>query len=436
MDRYRIYVRPGEADAERLLELKSLALDARAQDPDLDPAILERIIDLAAGQPVSADPQAQADFVVRFQQTCGPVMAKGIEDTAFYRYVRLTGLNEVGGDPGTLGCPVDEFHSFADFLVDTWPDTMTTLSTHDTKRSEDVRARLAVLAERPENWAAWVRRAGELVAPHRAAEVDALTEYLLLQTLVGAWPIDAARLGAYATKAIREAKLHTTWTEPDPAYEQAIEHFVEGVVSDPLVAAHVDAWHDATTVETRANTLGQKIVQLTMPGVPDVYQGTEQVDLSLVDPDNRHPVSYEICRRRLARLDSGEAPTDLSDEKLLVTATCLRVRRELAGAFVGKDAAHTGLVAESDHLVAFTRGPKDRPATVTLATRLAGRLAEAGGWGERRVELPEGRWRDRLSGREIGGGSRRLDEALPVHALPVALYQRIEDAGLEQGEAE
>ena len=183
---------------------------------------------------------------MRFQQTCGPVMAKGIEDTAFYRYVRLTGLNEVGGDPGTVGCSVRRASTGSPRqLGDTWPDTMTTLSTHDTKRSEDVRARLAVLAERPEDWAAWVRRARELAAPHRGGgRRRAHRVPPAGRPLVGAWPIDADRLGAYATKAIREAKLHTTWTEPDAAYERSSRDFVEALVSDPLVAAHVEAWLD------------------------------------------------------------------------------------------------------------------------------------------------------------------------------------------------
>ena len=189
-----------------------------------------------------------------------------------------------------------------------WPQSMTTLSTHDTKRAEDVRARLFVLAERPDAWATWVRTARELAAPVRAEELDVLTEYFLWQTLVGAWPISEERLQAYALKAIRESKLYTRWTEPDEAYESAVERFVSGVVTTPEIVAHVESWVEATRLEARANVLGQKLVQLTMPGVPDVYQGTDLVDLSLVDPDNRRAVDYAERRDRLARLDGGARP--------------------------------------------------------------------------------------------------------------------------------
>ncbi|MEO6999119.1 MAG: malto-oligosyltrehalose synthase, partial [Terracoccus sp.] len=298
MGRYRAYVRPGEAmtpDAsEALAEAESRAT-AAADESDRD--AVELVADIARGVDVAgAAPGAGAardEFMVRFQQTCGPAMAKAIEDTAYYRYVRLVGLNEVGGDPSSLGTETSEFHAYAAGLASGWPHTMTTLSTHDTKRSEDLRARLFVLAERHEAWAGWVRAARGLVGERRSAEVDALTEYFLWQTLVGAWPISAERLGAYALKATRESKLHTSWTEPDEGYESAVADLVTLMVSDSAVTTHIEAWHTSTSRETRANVLGQKLVQLTMPGVPDIYQGNELVDLSLVDPDNRRAVDYD-----------------------------------------------------------------------------------------------------------------------------------------------
>ncbi|NUO91276.1 MAG: malto-oligosyltrehalose synthase [Dermatophilaceae bacterium] len=438
MDRYRIYRRPGteptEADVEDLKEAVVRGRESLEGD-DLDAGVVEALVDLALGQGERADVAAADEFLVRFQQTCGPAMAKAIEDTAYYRFVRLVGLNEVGGDPRQVGVSTDDFHRFAGRLLGEWPQTMTTLSTHDTKRSEDVRARLFVLAERPEAWASWVRTARELARGFRGAELDALTEYFLWQTVVGAWPISEERLQAYALKAIRESKLHTRWTEPNEAYESAVAHFLTGVVSAPEVVAHVETWVADTAAEARANVLGQKLVQLTMPGVPDVYQGTDLVDLSLVDPDNRRVVDYDDRRDRLARLDGGEAPADLSDEKLLVTATALRTRRERPGCFTGEDATYHPLGTTSEHAVAFGRGTASDVDVdvVTVVTRLAGRLADSGGFGDATIELPDGQWSDRLSGRTFAGGHVRLTELVGwpgggAHdGLPVALLVRVRD---------
>ncbi len=432
MDRYRAYVRPGEVmtpDAsEALAEAQSRAT-AAADESDRDAVAL--VADIARGVDVAGEAAgsdaARDEFMVRFQQTCGPAMAKAIEDTAYYRYVRLTGLNEVGGDPSSLGTETSEFHAFAAALAADWPHTMTTLSTHDTKRSEDLRARLFVLAERPEAWADWVRTARELVADRRSDELDALTEYFLWQTVAGAWPITADRLGGYALKAIRESKLRTSWTDPDEAYESAVADLVTLMASDPAVATHLEAWHDATSREARANVLGQKLVQLTMPGVPDVYQGNELVDLSLVDPDNRRAVDYEDRGSRLARLDAGQAPADLSDEKLLVTSRALRLRRDTPDVFVGLSTSHAGLTTGSAHLVAFGRGRGDRVEVVVLATRLAGLLADRGGWGDDTVDLPEGAWQDLLSGERFSGGSVPIKRVLREPGLPVALLVRAEE---------
>lgn len=445
MDRYRIYRRPGtEPTAADVGELEAAVVRGREslEGLDLDPAVVQGLVDLALGRGERADIPAADEFLVRFQQTCGPAMAKAIEDTAYYRYVRLVGLNEVGGDPRQVGVPAEAFHHFAGRILDTWPQTMTTLSTHDTKRSEDVRARLFVLAERPQAWAGWVRTARELARGFRGAELDALTEYFLWQTVVGAWPITEERLQAYALKAIRESKLHTRWTEPNEAYESAVEDFLSGVVSTPEVVAHVETWVADTADETRVNVLGQKLVQLTMPGVPDVYQGTDLVDLSLVDPDNRRPVDYEDRRERLARLDAGGAPADLSDEKLLVTVAALRTRRDRPECFTGEAATYQPLPSGSDHAVAFGRGTSTGVDVVTVVTRLAGRLSDAGGFGDESLDLPDGRWSDVLSGRTLGGGSVRLAELVggeagdsgldsgrdsERNALPVALLVRVRD---------
>ncbi|GAA2487438.1 malto-oligosyltrehalose synthase [Terrabacter carboxydivorans] len=429
MDRYRVYLRPGTpADAQDAAELETAAArGAEGVANALDAATVRGVVDLALGQASPVDQVAADEFVVRFQQTCGPAMAKAIEDTAYYRYVRLVALNEVGGDPTQVGVPAEVFHAFSADLLGAWPQSMTTLSTHDTKRAEDVRARLFVLAERPEAWATWVQAARELATPIRADELDALTEYFLWQTLVGAWPISEERLQAYALKAIRESKLYTRWTEPNEAYESAVERFVSGVVTTPEVVAHVESWVEATQAETRANVLGQKLVQLTMPGVPDVYQGTDLVDLSLVDPDNRRAVDYSERRDRLARLDGGAAPADLHDEKLLVTSAALRTRRERSACFTGEDATYVPVSTTSEHAVAFGRGTAGGVEVVTVVTRLAGRLADAGGFGDATIELPAGPWRDALSARTFAGGPTALADVVGDSSLPVALLVRVGD---------
>ena len=424
MDRYRAYLRPGEQpDAEQAGVVRAAAERARARLPGSAHTALAGVVDLALGEGASVAEAEAADFVVRFQQTCGPVMAKGIEDTAFYRHVRLTSLNEVGGDPGRMGISAEEFHGFCLRIARDWPATMTTLSTHDTKRTEDVRARLAVLSERPEEWADWVRTARAAAEPYRSSLVDPATEYLLWQALVGAWPITTERLAAYAQKATREAKVHTSWTDPDTDYEAALEGFVAGIVEDPDVVDLVEGWLAETAREARANTLGQKLVQLTMPGVPDTYQGAELLDLSLVDPDNRRPVDHADHAARLARLDSGASPGGLSDEKLLVTRAALRLRALRRGTFVGREAGYRPLTTTTDHLVAFGRGPEEAEVVV-LATRLAGRLADRGGWGEATVTMPPGEWRDALSGTTTSGGEIHVRSVLTEDGLPVALLTK------------
>jgi (1->4)-alpha-D-glucan 1-alpha-D-glucosylmutase len=432
MDRYRGYLGEGVPPEESREDVVTAAEDrALALLPERDHLHLRVIAELARGgrlQEAQADSaQAQREFVQRFQQTTGPVMAKGVEDTAFYRYVRLVGLGEVGGDPGRIGLDPDGFHEFALRQLGSWPLTMTTLSTHDTKRSEDVRARLAVLSEVPDGWRRWVTTARELAAAHRSPRLDAPTEYLLWQTLVGAWPITADRLQAYATKAVREAKVHTTWTSPDAAYESVVARFVEGVLGDAAVVRHVQEWVAETAEAARANTLGQKAVQLMMPGVPDVYQGTELVDLSLVDPDNRRLVDYGSRAARLERLDAGEPPRDLDDEKLLVTSTALRLRRERPAWFTGPTTTYAAVPTSSAHAFAFARGDADGVGAVTVVTRLAVGLAASGGWGEHDVTLPPGEWQDALTGRVVvgsegAGGSVRL--ARVMADLPVALLVR------------
>ncbi len=428
MDRYRAYVVPGElapASSQRVVE--AAFEHARPHLPEHQLDTLELVRDLVLGREVGTagrvDEPRRAELVVRFQQTCGPVMAKGIEDTAFYRWFRLTSLNEVGADPSRFGIATEELHDFAGRLHHEWPTSMTALSTHDTKRSEDVRARLAVVSELPGEWAQAVHEWREQAAPYRDALLDAGTEYLVWQTLVGTWPVTPDRVDTYVEKAVREAKRLTTWTSPDEAYEAAVHRFVDGVLADEDVVAGLDRWTAQTEHAVRVGVLGQKLLQLVLPGVPDVYQGTELVDLSLVDPDNRRPVDYDARRRRLARLDAGDRPRDLDDEKLLVVSRALRLRREHPQWFIGPDSTYVPVATTTGNAVAVGRGDGDGVQVVAIATRLAVSLLRYGGWRDHTASLPEGRWRDLLTGREVDGGAVAIADLLPD--LPVALLLRV-----------
>jgi (1->4)-alpha-D-glucan 1-alpha-D-glucosylmutase len=419
---YRAYVIPGEKPSEASVRaVTEAASQARRVVPERLRTLVDAVRDAALDGPEGMDELDGPDeFVVRFQQTTGPVLAKGVEDTACYRWSRLVSLNEVGNDPDQFGWSQAEFHAAAEHLASEWPATMTTQSTHDTKRQEDVRARLAVLAERPDEWASEVAAWQELAAVQDSGPGGDF-EQLIWQTLVGAWPISADRLSEYLTKAMREAKTHTSWTEPDQEYEAAVLDFGKNALADPKLAGRIGAFVDQIAPDARVNSLGAKLVQLTMPGVPDVYQGCELTGFALVDPDNRRPVDFERRRRLLAQLDQPENThlTGLDEEKLLVTSRALRLRREHPGWFSG---GYTPLTAEgpaAGNVIAFRRG-----AAVTIATRLPAGLRQRGGWGDTTLELPAlqlpgGDWHDVLTGAKHAGGTHLL--AALTHRLPVAL---------------
>jgi (1->4)-alpha-D-glucan 1-alpha-D-glucosylmutase len=440
MDRYRAYVVPGEPPpAESVAVVRQAAARARGRLPEEGRDALDAVAELVLGRLDGPDPERRAELIVRFQQTCGPVMAKGVEDTAFYRWHRLVSLNEVGGDPGRFGVAPEEFHSYCNRLEAHWPATMTTLSTHDTKRSEDARARLAVLSELHLEWGAAVRAWREQAQPYGSDQwPDPPTAYLFWQALVATWEFGGGATGAaaeerlrgYLEKATREAKVHTSWTNPEAGYERAVADFARGVLGDETLLASVGEFCATLDAPARVGVLGQKLVQLTMPGVPDVYQGTEIVDLSLVDPDNRRPVDVARRRELLAALDGGAPAASLEPapdraldlEKLLVTSRALRLRREHPEWFVGPDATYLPVATSSGNALAFARGDAAGPAAVTVATRLPVALARHGGWYEHTVALPAGSWTDVLTGRPVAGGSAPLEEVLAT--LPVALLVR------------
>lgn len=439
MDRYRAYLVPGRGvDPEQAAVVDSAAARARGLLAPSDEPALDLVVRLLLDRDVpeaATDTGAVADELrVRFQQTCGPVMAKGIEDTAFYRWFRLAGANEVGGHPEQLAIGVDAFHAWAADLHASWPTSMTTLTTHDTKRSEDTRARLMVLAEDAPGWAAWLDEARRLADPHRTERVDAPTEYLVWQTLVGTWPVSGARLEQYLLKAVREAKVHTAWVDGDTAYEDEVVAFARAVGRDTAVHAHLDAWTAAHERSVRATILGQKLLQLTMPGVPDVFQGCEIGRLALVDPDNRRPVDWTDRALRLSRVLDDEPAFDLDDDKIRVTALTLRLRRDHPEWFVGPTSTYAPVTAGSEHALALARGDEQGPQVVAVLTRAAGRLAASGGFGSARVEVPAGDWVELLSGRALSVDGDGMPLADLLGDRPVALLVRAEHVGARPGE--
>jgi len=411
---YRAYLHPDSGLSPLARQRLQKAYDeAIATRPDLGPE-LGQLIALAMAE--GPGQEAADDFAVRLQQTWGPVMAKGIEDTTFYRWHRLIALNEVGGDPAVIDhAGPHVLHDWAGAQQESWPRGMTGLSTHDTKRSEDVRARLFAVA----GDAKWWQRCSDLfwvVADSRG--VDHPTAHLLWQTLVGVGDISSERMHDYLTKAMREAKQRTAWIDAGVDYESRVHALADEALAPGLLKDAVDAAGAASTEAIRATVLGQKLMQLLLPGVPDNYQGCEVVNLSLVDPDNRRHVDYDRLRKRLERLDAGETAGDLDDEKLLVTTRALRIRRELEECF-GPEATYEPLATSTEHAVGFVR----TGTVACVATRAPHRLSAAGGWQEETVTIPTGCWREELTGRDLEGGEVRCADLLAE--LPVALLRRV-----------
>jgi (1->4)-alpha-D-glucan 1-alpha-D-glucosylmutase len=367
---------------------------------------------LRALSPRLRDPDDE--LAIRFQQTSGAVMAKGVEDTAYYRWTRFVALNEVGGDPAHFGDDLAAFHAAAARREHNAPQGMTTLSTHDTKRSADVRARLAVLAELPQAWARTVGEFTELAEVAGATVPDPALGHLLWQTLVGAWPLPPDRLHGYLEKAIREARTRTTWTDPDEAFETAMHTLADTALEDPALCGAIAEFAARITPPGRSNSLSAVLLQLAMPGIPDTYQGNELWDLSLVDPDNRRPVDFAARADLLRRIDQGRLPeVDASGAaKLLVVSRVLRARRDHPERFTGYTPLHASGPAAA-HAVAFARR-----GVVAVATRLPVGLADHGGWADTALDLPAGTWTDLLTGTSASG-SGRLSDLLSRY--PVAL---------------
>jgi (1->4)-alpha-D-glucan 1-alpha-D-glucosylmutase len=421
---YRTYVRPSvqavtDIDRHHIEVAAEAAAKAR---PDIEQALfdfLRALLELA----VTGD--VEGEFVARFQQLTGPAMAKGLEDTVFYTYNRFIALNEVGGDPSRFAISVEQFHEAAQETQARWPETMLATATHDTKRGEDVRTRLAVLTEQPQQWIEAVRRWTEMTRAHRTNTwPDRNTEYFFYQTLVGAWPVSAERLSAYMEKATHEAKAHTSWTAPNAEYDAAIKTFVAGCLADQAFMADVERFVEPLLHPGRINAVAQALVKLTSPGVPDVYQGTELWALHLVDPDNRRPVDYEERRRALAAVKALTATAiwrraDEGLPKIWVVHQALQLRQRKPDTFSAQG-SYTAVPAAGplgEHVVAYLRGDD----VMTVVPRLV--LGAGGSWANTTITLTPGTWRNVLTGAEVAGGPVDLRELW--RDFPVALLERI-----------
>jgi (1->4)-alpha-D-glucan 1-alpha-D-glucosylmutase len=405
---YRTYVPEGSLAGDRDQGLVAAVVGGvAAQHPDLDAEVLDLLASVLTGRLDGEVPRA-ATVRARVEQLTGPAMAKGKEDTAFYRDVRLVSRCEVGDDPFAAGADTAELHAHLAAVQSTTPCTMTSLTTHDSKRSEDVRARLSVLAERPDRWAEFARAAMARTAV-LAPEVDPRTRYLVLQHVVGAHPLDAERLGAFALKAVREAKDHTSWTRPDPTYEQAVQLMAGAVADDEQLAVSVQRFV-AGELEPfgRATEVAQKVLQLASPGVADLYWGSESRLHRLVDPDNRVRPDLTHLRRALEQVRSTAVGPSDPLAKLAAVATMLELRDRHAECCAA--GAHRPLEVvggDADRVVAFARGEHLAVCITRYPTR--GPVAS-----DTTVELPAGSWTVRLG---AVGGAATVGGVEPVAGL-------------------
>lgn len=415
---YRTYVTPdGPSPADAAI-LASLCERVRLRRPDVPPPLVDRLAQLFA---TGGTDQVEREFVSRLQQLCTAVAAKAVEDTAFFRYTRYLALNEVGADPAVFSSSVADFHAAA-AAWQQQPRGLRSTSTHDSKRSEDVRARLTVLSEMPDAWAETVDRWSAHAEAYRIdGQPDRNFELYLYQSLVGAWPVSRERAHAHGEKAAREAKLFTNWLSPSPEYERALHHFIDGLFDDRTFPAEVEAlvaslhpadWHKA---------LAQQLLKLTVPGIPDLYQGSELWHLALSDPDNRTIVDYDLRRARLAEcaeLTSADVLARMEEglPKLWITQRALALRARSTDLSDG-DAPCTPLAAtgtRAGDLLAYLRG-----TSVAVVVPLRTRNAD---WRDTAVTLPSGAWRHVLAEVTLDGGP--CDVQALFSAFPVALLER------------
>lgn len=423
---YRIYPHAWEPlSAGDRARLQQAAADAAPCDGCDTGRVAALVAVLSAD---TRDTAPRRDLRARFSQLSSALMAKGVEDTTFYRHVPLAALDEVGCDPrGVL--TVDELHAAAQHAAEHWPRSLLTTATHDTKRGEDARVRIAMLSEMPAAWEEAVLRWSGMAQRYRSDAAPSRTaEYLLYQTLVGAHPLNADRASAYMLKAAREPKQETSWLDPDATYEAALDAFVRGVVEDSEIDADVARFVAAMTPAWHTAALSQTLLKLTSPGVADIYQGSELWDLRLVDPDNRTPVDFGL-RRTLLRELRGLSARDVMRRaaegmpKLHVVRSALRVRRDVPAVF-GQGSSYRPLHATGSraaHAVAYARGAGEVAGAITIAVRHAFTLN--GDWDGTTLDVPAGSWRNAFTGEQVDGGAVQLSELLCE--FPVALLQRV-----------
>jgi (1->4)-alpha-D-glucan 1-alpha-D-glucosylmutase len=458
---YRTYVdTAAPLSAEDLRDLNRALTQARASDNEVDASVFDFVHKLLSGELVAASHsgfsrQAVLRCAMKLQQFSGPVMAKGLEDTAFYRYNRFVALNEVGGRPDQFGITLAAFHKANALRLKQWPDSMLSTSTHDTKRGEDTRARLAVLSEIPEEWARQTRSWSRILRARRgeignAAPPDRNDEYLFYQLLTGTWPVELTssssldptaletyrrRIQGAMTKSIREAKLHSSWASPNEPYEGSVRDFVDSALDPDISRAFLTAFLPFQERVARLgveNSLFQTVLKLTVPGVPDIYQGAELWDLSMVDPDNRRPVDYEFRTGLLDKLYSGVvSPAELlrcwrdGAVKVFVTSTLLRLRATEAELFASGGYEPLSITGpNADCLCAFARQNGDRVAVV-LAARFPARREVQAGWQGTVVSLPKDmpatNLRNVLTAADIRNDRGELDVGLALDGLNVAV---------------
>ena len=419
---YRSYVRPGVEPTEADRQFVDRAIDGAVQDrPDLDPDLLDLVRQLLLGDLAGDD---ESTLMARFQQLSGPVAAKGEEDTAFYRWVPLLCLNEVGTDPENPTLTVEQFHDRCVALQRHWSTTMLTTSTHDTKRSEDVRARLAVLSETSEDWIAAVGRWCEANDRYRDRALDApdrRDEWFIYQTLAGAHPLPLDRAWPVIEKSLREAKRRTDWVRINEAYEAATHRFLESILADNEFRADLGRVVSALDGPGQINALAQVALRMLGPGVPDTYQGSELWDLSLVDPDNRRPVDYRERTTALAAIENVSATELWADHraegwaKLALIRACLHLRRRHPGAF-GRGGTYDPLLVTgtaADRIIAFARGGE--------AVAVVPRWPKAGAPDDAVVALPDGEWTNVLTGDHHAG---EVSFAKLCDGFPLAVLER------------
>ena len=449
---YRTYVDGGAAPSDAdLRDLDWAVAWARRNQPDLDPSVFDFLYRLLSGDHSDdVSRRAVTNFAMRVQQYSGPVMAKGLEDTAFYRYNRFVALNEVGGHPDHFGVSMTAFHRTNAQRAARSPHAMLGTSTHDTKRGEDVRARLAVLAEMPDEWAhlipIWNRilraRLGDLEGTAPPGRND---EYLFYQLLLGAWPAEQTvavgivteRLEAAMVKSMREAKQHTNWALPNTDYEEAMLNFIRSALDISRPNAFLESFLPFQQRVARfgvLNSLVQTTLKLTVPGMPDIYQGSELWDLGLVDPDNRRPVDYVQRERMLAEMTMPpgcihDLRTNWSDGriKLAVTSMLLAERRDHPALYAnGSYEPLPASGSKSDHICAFAR-TYEESAVLVIATRFPVRLAANPGWNNTSIAWPRAlnrvtRMRDLFTGRIVECGQEAMDIEALLGPLPMAVY--------------